>query len=313
MPNPTLNDVVPVNEVMTNLSIGFRNKEYFWDKVAPSVSMDKKSGTYFKWPRDYWFRSEPGADRAPATGYTRLHLGVETDTYSTTEKGYEELIDDSISKASQTPEALDTVAIQHLTEQMQLYLEKLVAGATFKTGVWGTSLAVANKWSDYAASDPIADSDIAKRTIRRNTGMEPNAMFMGALVWERIKEHPDFLDKYKHTQSGIMTPALIAAALEIDNLYIGKSIENTAKDGQTFSGTDIWTDNILYLNVTPTPGLMAPNGAYTFIWDEVGNVPWAIQNYREESVRSDVHRIFTHPDVEITSKEHGYILLDAVA
>ena len=68
-------------------------------------------------------------------------------------------------------------------------------------------------------------------------------MFVGALVWERLKEHPDILDKYKHTQSGIMTTSLVAAALEIDNLYVGKSIENTAKDGQTFSGADIWTDN----------------------------------------------------------------------
>ena len=58
---------------------------------------------------------------------------------------------------------------------------------------------------------------------------------------------------------------------------------------------------------------MVPNGAYTFIWDEMGNVPWAMQNYRAEEVRSDVHRIFTHPTVEITSKYHGAILLDAIA
>ena len=123
MARPTINDVVPVDEVMTNLSIGYRNKEYFWDKIAPSVSMAKRSGTYFVWPRDYWFRSEPGADRAPATGYTRLSVGLDTDTYQTSEKGYEELVDDSIVKASDTPESLDMNATQHLTEQMQLFLE----------------------------------------------------------------------------------------------------------------------------------------------------------------------------------------------
>ncbi len=315
MPLPTMNDVRPVNPVMTQLSLGFKNPAYFWDFLAPPVKVDEQSGTYFTWTRDYWFRREAGAIRAPSGQYTRLGVGVSTATYSAFERGFEEVVHDPVREASQTPEALDAVAVQHLTEMIQIELEKQVAAATFVTGVWGTSttLAGGDQWSDFANSDPIADADLAKRTIRRNTGAEPDSLAIGALPWEVLKEHPLILDKYKHTQTGIMTESLVAAALGIADLRVMKSVENTAAEGATFVGADIWTDSAVFFKRTPTPGLMVPNGAYTFIWDEKGNFPWAVDGYREEAIRADVHRVFTHPVVAITAAQYGYMLLDTNA
>jgi hypothetical protein len=315
MPLPTTKDVTPVDPVLTNLSFGFRNPQYYWDQIAPPVRMDKQSGTFFTWTRDFWFRQVAGADRPASGGYTRVGVGVSTATYDAQERGYEELVFDPIRAASQTPESLDIVAVQHLTELIQIELEKDVAAAAFVTGVWGTSstLTAGNQWSDYANSDPIANADTAKRTIRRNTGAEPNLLAVGALPWEVLKEHPLILDKYKHTQTGIMSEALVAPALGIPQMVVMKSVENTAAEGATYSGSDIWTDNALFLNRVPTPGLMVPNGAYTFVWDEKGNFPWAVQQYREEQQRADVHRIFSHWDIQLTASQYGYMYLDTNA
>lgn len=312
---PTIQDVTPVDPVMTNLSFGFKNAGYHWDEIAPPVEMAERSGTYFTWTRDYWFRREAGAQRAPSVGYTRLGTGVSTSTYKADEYGFEELVWDPIRAASQTAEDLDVIAVQHLTEMIQIELEKQVAAAGFVSGVWGTdnTLSGTNQWSDYANSDPIANADVAKRTIRRNTGTEPNYLAVGALTWETLKEHPLILDKYKHTQTGILTEDLVAAALGMPSLTVMKSVENTAAEGQTFVGADIWTDNALFFNRTPSPGLMVPNGAYTFVWNEKGNMPWAVQQYREEQQRADVHRIFTHFDVKITASQYGYLFLDTKA
>ena len=315
MPLPTQRDVRPVDPVLTNLSIGFRNPEFVADELAPAVTVPEKSGTYFIWTRDFWFRRAPGADRAPGGVYRRTGYGVSTGTYDTTEKGYEKATDDPTKASSQTPESLASVDVEFLTNLMQLDIEVRTAAALFVTGIWGTSttLAGGDQWSDYANSDPIADADLAIRTIRRNTGSKPNKMFIGALVWEKLKEHPLIIAKYQHVQVGIMTPELVAAVLGIDRIVIGESVENTAAEGATFVGADIWTDNIVFLRETPTPGLMIPNAAYRLTWNERNNVPWAVEQYREEQTRSDVARIFTHYTHEVTAAQYAYMYLDGVA
>lgn len=311
---PAQGDVRPVNPVLTSLSIGFKNEKFLWDMIAPPSSQDQKSGTYFIWDREFWFRRQEGAVRAPESQYLRTGYGVSTDTYNTFEIGFEKQLGDPIKAAFQTGEDLKTMDVQFLTNLMELELEKRVAAATFVTGVWGTSntLSGTDQWSDFANSDPIADADTAIRTILRNTGARPNVFFIGLLGWEKLKEHPLILDKYKHTQTGVMTPELIAPVLGVDEIVIGDSVENTADENQVFVGSDIWTDNGLFL-VRNNPALGVANGAYTFMWNERGNVPWAVEDYREEQTRSEVSRVFTHLDPQIVSSQHGYMLLDLVA
>ena len=314
---PTSRDVRVVDPVLTNLSLGFKNPRFFWDQIAPPVRVTEQTGTFFIYDRDYWFRrpgDEPGM-HAPGTPYQRVGFGVSSDSYRADERGYEKSIADPTRAASQTPESLDTLATQFLTNLIQMELELDIAAAHFVTSVWGTSntLTTTDRWSDYDGSDPIADADEAKRVIRRNTGEEPDFLFIGALTWEVLKEHPLILDKYKHTQTGILTEDLVAAALGISSMGVGKSVKNTGDEGAGFSGSDIWTDNALFLKRTVTPGLMVPNGAYTFIWDEAGNFPWAMQSYREEKVRSDIQRVFTHYETKIVASQFGYLHLDTNA
>ena len=311
---PTRRDVRPVNPVLTTLSIGFKNDHFLWDMIAPPASQSQQTGTYFIYLREFWFRRQEGAERAPSGAYTRVGYGVTTATYNCQEIGFEKVTGDATKAASQTPEDLGVLDTQFLTNLIQLELEKRVSAAAFVTGVWGTSntLTGVNQWSDFANSDPIANSQTAIRTILRNTGAKPNTLFVGLLGWEKLAEHPLVLDKYKHTQVGVMTPQLVAAVLGVENLIVGDSVENTAAENLTFTGADIWTDNALFL-VKNNQALGVANGAYTFMWDERGNVPWAVEDYRDEPVRSDVTRVFTHIDPQIVSSQHGYLFLDCVA
>ena len=321
MPLPTAKDLRPVDPILTNLSLGYKNLEFFWDKIAPYVEVPEATGTYFEYLRDYWFRRPEHGVRAPGGTYNRLGFGVTTGTYSVLEYGWEEAVDDVTKGRSQTPEDLEDLATQHLTNSMQLELETQAAAAYFITGVWGTSTTLSTstpfQWSDYDQSDPMADAWTARRTIRRNTGSEPNRLFIGALAWEKLAEHPLILDKYKYTQTGILTEALVAAALGIEQLVVGKSVSNSAVEKApgtaSFTGADMWTDNALFLKVTDAPALMVPSGAYTIIWNEKGNVPWATERYREEQTRSDIVRIFSHWQMKIIAAQYGYIFLDAVA
>ena len=320
---PTVNDVRPVDPVVTDLSIGFKNPNFVWDELAPPVPVDEKSGTYFRYTRDYWFRDHGeagGTKRAAESVYKRVGMGVETGTYETDEYGLEKGTGRVTAAASQTPDGLGPLTTQYLTHWVNLQLERLVAADLFITGVWGTSstLSGTDQWSDFANSDPIADAQTASNTVRRNTGAEPNKLFVGAITWNKLKEHPLILDKYKHTQTGILSPELVADAL-FDNggsLTVGKTVYNTAAEGVTFSGADVWTDNALFL-VQNAPGLQVANGAYTFVWREGGVIsgapPWAFNTYMENQSRSEIQQVWTHPDPNVVSAQHGYIYLDTNA
>jgi len=314
MPLPTQNDVRPIDPVMTNLSVGFKNEAYFWDKLAPTVEVSQKSGTFFKWTKDYWLRREEGSSRAPGGPYTRVQHGVTTDTYDTQEEGFEEVVDDSIRKASQTPEGLDVQAVRHLTTQMELFLEKAVATELWKTGVWGTdkTLAGNNQWSN-SDSNPITEIDSAIRIVKRNTGSKPDVLYVSGVVWDYLKEHTKIIEKYKYSQKAILTEELVAAALGLKKIYVMDSVENTAKEGLTYSGSDIWGKHALLTKETRQPALNAPSGAYTFMWSDDGNTPWAMENYRDEPIRSDVHRIRTHLDIKVCASDWGYFFNNAVA
>ena len=312
---PTINDVRTINPVLTDLSIGFKNERFHWDKIARPKRTNEKSGSYPTYTRDYWFRRMTGGLRAPGGEYTQAPgYGISWATFNALERGFEKGLDDSIRRANQTADDLGIVDLAYLTNLIQLELEKEVAAAAFVTGVWGTSttLTGTDQWSDLDASDPIDKIEVAKRTIRRNTGSKPTCICVGALVWEKLKEHPLLLDKYKHTQRGILTEDLVAQAFGVDRLMVADSVENTVADGQTFTGADIWTDNVLVF-VDNAPGLMTPTGAITFIWDEQGNYPWGVQEYRWEKTRSNVQRVFTHFDIKIVAAQLGYMYLDAIA
>lgn len=314
MPQPTMVDVRPIDPILTNLSIGFKNEKFLWDQIAPISRVDQKSGTFFVYTKDFWFRRQTGGKRGEDGRYTRVGYGVGNDTYTTTERGFEKLLDDATRAASLTPEDLEMVDIQFLTNIMQLELEKDVADELFVTGKWGTSnvLTGGDQWSDYGSSDPIADVDLAKQVIRRNTGVDPTDMFIGRSAWIKLKENPLILDKYKYTQVGVMTPELVAAVLGIGKLTIGDSIENTAEEGASFVGADIWTDNVLF-TVKNSPGLGVTAGAFTLMWPEGGSIPWSVQSYRSDPQRGQVSRVFGHYIPKIVASEAGYLFLDVVA
>ena len=311
---PTVRDVHPIDPVLTNLSIGGKHDKFLWDQIAPVSAQPQKSGTYPLYTRDFWFKRQAGAIRTAGGPYLRVGYGVTTDTFNCLERGFEKQVEDVVVAANLFGDDPSKLATAFVTNLIQLELEKDAAAAYFVTGVWGTSntLAGANQWSDYDGSDPIANADTAIRTIKRNTGARPTTMFVGLLAWERLKEHPLITDKFKYTQKGIMTPDLVAATLGVDELIVGDTVENTAAEGATFVGADIWADNALFV-VRNNPALLVSNGGYTFMWNEKGNIPWGVESYRDEPVRSDIVRAFTHYDMQIVSAQHGYIFLDCVA
>jgi hypothetical protein len=289
--------------------------KYAAEKIAPFVKCDQKTGTYFIYSVDYWLRKPPSGLHAYGTPYQQVGYGVTNGTFNCQEFGFQKFLSDAERKASQTPEDLQLKDTQYVTNMMQLDIESAVASKLWTTSVWGTDKTGGTDftmWDDYADSDPIHDIKAGRMAIKRRVGIFPNTLMLGVSAFEQLIEHPLLLDKFKYTMKGILTEDLLADVFKVEEVISADASYISSAEGQsTIVGADIWGPSALLL-CRNNPTLGVANGAYTFIWDEVGNFPWAVQTYRDEGYRGNQTRCFTHRDTEVVSSIHGYFMSGVV-
>ena len=316
MAQPSLKNVRAVDPVLSNFSIAFAPADMIGQQVAPFLETGEQSGTVYKLVRDFALRIPTQLQRAPSGAYARAGYTWATITFSTLEYGIEYPAPAVIVAASQVPIDLKRKAGDMATKDLLLEFERQVAvEALNSASKWAsdTALTGTSQWSDKANSNPVADIDARKESILQNTGIYPNTGYMGLQVWNQLKEHPLLVDKYKHTQRGILSPQLVGEAFEIPNLHIGRAIRNTAVEGAAFSGSFIWAKHMT-LEYKEPPTVDSRLGVLTFVWNEGGNsFPRAVETYEEPQTRSTIIRSFAHWHIVIAESQYGQRIQDAVA
>ena len=138
--------------------------------------------------------------------------------------------------------------------------------------------------------------------------MRPNVLILGQEVYSILRQHPDGLDRYKHTRQGIMTREMIATWLDVDRIEVGTAVHNTAKEGQDESMNFIWGKNALLMFVTGSPSIREPSAAYTFQKEEPRTKRW-----REEAEDQDVIECTHLHRTYVVAQDCGYFIENAVA
>jgi len=208
-----------------------------------------------------------------------------------------------------------------LVTQLQMIRRERAFAADFMAGsVWGTTVqGTVNfvKWSDYGGSDPLTDLRNALRTVQLNTGRRPNKIVMGQIVWDRLVDHPDLIDRIKggatSQNPAIAQPQLLAALLNLDEVLIGQASYDSAVEGGTFSGAMILDDDLLMLYTPRNPGLLIPAAGYTFVWESMVNgrqAPQFIRKVRLEREKADVVEAHAYWDQVATETQSGYFFQD---
>ncbi len=325
MPQPDVGDV-HVNGLLTEMSIAHMNKEehYVADRLFPLLGVDKQSDVYAVYQRGDFFQGSEDAQamrellRAPGTraavaGYTiDTSNSFRCDNYAI---GVE--IPDELRGNADGPFKLDTEAAILGTQIQLIRRERSFAVDFMKTGVWGTDKSVSAKWSDYGGSDPFTDLEDGLDKVESETGDRPNKLAMGAIVWRRLKHHPDLVDRIKGgATSGapaLVTRNLLAQVLEIDEVLVGRASYRSSVEGAGLVMARILDDDALLLYANSSPGLMTPTAGVSFFWRPLtgGNLQFA-RKYRQDPERKDVVEIHSYLDQKVTESESGYFFSDVV-
>lgn len=164
---------------------------------------------------------------------------------------------------------VENQTVEGLASQMELIDEKSLSDFFSSTSniTHYNTLTGGDKWSDHANSKPFDDIVYAVRQQRTYSPAPANSAWLSIDAWLQIVDHPDFLDRIKWSQTGVMSTddfLKLMAPYKIKNLYIADVRRNTANEGQTAAYADVWGGHFWIGYITDTPGQQEINGGYKF-------------------------------------------------
>jgi hypothetical protein len=311
---PTLNDVQAVEPILTNMLVGYQQADdrFVASRVFPSVPVPNDSGTYWVATKKYFFHNDLER-RAPGGSFAELGYGLETGTYVTEQWAGEYAVPDEVRANSQVPLDLFQIGLRKVATSSMIKKEVEFATDFMTTGVWGTDNTTATDWDDIASGDPVDNVLTAVRTISNNTGVQANTMVLGYIVHQALVNHPDIIDRLKHTQGATLAAieAALASVLGVGNYLVGKAVYSNTNESAAFVSTQIIDDDCLVCHVDPSAGIFGATAGKTFVWAGGGG---AGTIYRDPARRnhSEVFQYKMQWDQKAVATDLGYFFSDIV-
>lgn len=288
MAQPTASDVF-VNIPLTTLSVAYMQQatDFVATQVFPVVPSDLQGHSYFVYERDDFYRIA-AAPRAPGSESAGSGVSLTTDTFFCKPYAVHKDIDDQTLATQVNPLNIEMTSTRWVTLQLMLKREALFMTNFFGTGIWtgasgGTDITgVASspganqvlKWS-VAGSTPVEDVDTQIWNIKQKTGYKPNVAVITPDVYQDLKNHAEFLDRVKYTQTGVLTTDLLAQVWGLDKVLVASATsvtsDETFPDSISASNAATYafvagTGGMLLAYSAPEPGLDVPSAGYTFAW-----------------------------------------------
>lgn len=305
MPRPTTNSV-HVDQVLSNISIKYKNGLYVAEEIAPLVPVQNQSDKYYVFNKADEF-TDTAEYRAPGTASSRHGFRVSTDSYMCEEIAESTTLPDETRDNADSVLRIETAKTNFVTNKVLLKLERLIASLCTTTGNWDNSSTPSVLWDDLTNSDPITDIEAAIDTIETATGQKVNKMVISRDVWKVLKHHPVILARKPNDSFRVATLEDLKAIFEVENILIGGASYNTANQGQTASLSSIWSKDVWLGVTTNAPALEEPTALYTMVWKREGQMR-GIRRWRDEDVHSDIFEAFMNFDAKVVGSDLGYVL-----
>lgn len=290
------------------------NNGFIGTQVAPIFRTLKKEGKYPAITRESITR-DADTKRGPRGNYNRDGFEVKDKEFACVEHGLEGPLDDSKRALYASDFNAELNLTNIITRRLLQGQEKRIADIVMNTTTFsGSDLFKSydsDPWTDVSA-DVITHIKDARKQVRTNCGMEPNTLIMSRTNLDRLLINTGIKDSIKYvarlTEQEIKNA--LADILGISRIVIGSSIRNTAKEGASFVGADIWSDDYVMVAKIADDGqdLSQPTLARTFLWTADSPENATVESYREEGVRSDVFRVRQHTDEQIIDPYFGFLL-----
>ncbi|HMD96491.1 MAG TPA: major capsid protein [Terriglobia bacterium] len=300
-----------LDQPLNNVSVGYKNDDYYAERLFPPVPVQKQSGRYWVFGRER-FRPYETIRHAGAEAREIAPWSLSNNTYFCDDHSLKDKIsDEEVANASGTD--LDITTTENLTDALLLDLEIRVATLVFGGAVPSMTLSGTSQWSDYINSDPVSAVEAQKTTIKKAVGKTPNTLAVSYPVFATLRQHPRIIDRFKYTQVGVLDEDCLKTAFGVDNFWVMGAEFDTATEGQAPALDFVWGKTALLAYVVPEPRRREVTLGYTFRWlfgaPELGGT--LTKRYRVEAKSADVVEVHRYDDIEAVAPQAGLVFLCA--
>jgi hypothetical protein len=253
--------------------------------------------------------------RAPGAKYSRGQGEFEQDNYQTAEYGHEEVNDDNESRVYAYTIDSEMITSKRARFVLLSEYEKRVAAKVLDTTVFTGSFAhaVGTAWSTKATATPIDDVRFCVKQIYNNFGVMANTLQITWLDYMNLRDCQQIVDRIKYSgrdDPKNVTPAMLAALFDLEQVLVAGGVFNGANDGQAASISPVWAaGSAMVCKVAKTRDLREVCLGRTFHWTADGSaIGGTIEEYREESSRGGVFRARHQTGEKLINKECGCLL-----
>jgi hypothetical protein len=303
---PTGSDNTRIDEVLTNISVGWSNTALVAERLFPTVKVRKQSDKYYTFGREAWL-PESGDYRAPGTEANEIPgMGLSLDTYYAQEHSLQIAVTDEERENTDSVVSPDRDGTELITSKIllgrELAMKTLVTDASqYAAGMTVDLAAGTNTQWNEALGKPIADMKAGRWAMHARTFMEPNTAVIPYQVMSVLEDHADFIERIKYSERGILTQEIISAVVGLQNVIVpGTGIAS----GADLVPGYLWGKDVLLAWVPPRAGLRIPAFAYEFVWS-IGGQTQVVDRWREAKRKSDVIRCSRRYDLKLVGKENN--------
>lgn len=341
MGQPTQGDV-HVNGFLTNLSLAWMQEEasFVADRVFPVIPVSKQSDLYAIYSRADFnrngFRKRAAGAQSAGSGYR-----VSNSTYTADVWALHRDIDDQTRANADFPFNLDADATKYLTQQAMINKEQSWATAFFNSGLWTTDITgvtsgatagtSVQQWDDYTGSTPIADIRDLKNRVQLAGLMRPNKMVLGRQVFDKLCDHPDFIERIKfggtNDAPAQVAKRAMAQLFELEEVLVMDGIVNNGEEGvgpdsggtsinATETNAFIGGKHVLLVYTPQSAGLGIPGSGFCYSWNgylgasALGGRMKSFYIDENESTRVEMELAYIYQQ---TAKEMGAFISGAVS
>jgi hypothetical protein len=295
------------------VSLRYNNTELYAERIFPVLTVPKRTGVYFVYDKENL--------RAPVTTLRASQSRAERTSWNMTKSTYGPLLEHSIEVGlddddldqEQEPLNLRIDAANLVTEKIMIEKEIALASYLDTTGNFASTnrvtLSGTSQWSDYQNSSPFTDVQTGRSAMISVASPPPNTIGLNQQVWDKLKNHPDLLERVKYTQLGQLTEGLLSTLFEVSQCFIMRSVKNTAVDNQTDSISFIWPKDFWLFYITQQPGLRQVSLGYTLTQEGKRY----IDNWYEQGIKTELVRFTDYYQQYVVANVAMYLIKNAVA
>lgn len=285
-----------LGEVAYEYMLGAEQAGFIAPALMPYKNVTQQKASYPKIPVEAMFKTPDTLKRAPRANYARDDYEFDTGTYECVDYGFEDLLDDTEKALYASYFDAEEISTQRAMNKVLLSQEVRTADMLMNTANITTNQAATAVWSDAANATPRKDVMTLKTKMRTNRGIIPNVMALAKSLFDELLLTNEIKDAFKYTNpieigGEEAQRRIMAQYFGVDKVLVGNAIKDTAKKGKAASLSDIWSTILVGLfRVATSDNMLDPVIGRTFLW--TGDSPDAlvVEQYREESKRSDVFR-----------------------